>query len=233
MTLLSEDNMGRVDDSLTDVRQRQPNPVVNSLGNYRRSVIANAMFVYDNSGTWEYYAFTPGGGASIKCLLFMNGSVILMDPRTIYPADAGVTYQIDLAEDMRLNANVENGTQVITTTQSELEEGEQVYGTTPTAGVPVFGQYTIMQLIERTEGLAGATPEVELRSAISNSGVLSGELNYFGTLDEVAQDRRQVIMREADYTQAMRDAGDRLIVTQGGTELSWQIVGLFAEYIPA
>lgn len=225
--------MGRVDDSLIDVRGRQPIPLMTNAGNYRRSAWGKATFMFDNAGEIEPYEFTPGPLNTTKCLLFMNGVPTQMNPMTSYPAIQTQRDEEQHGETMLLNANVENATGLITTTQSELPVGQQAEGHTATAGVPIKGYYALMIIKEHLETKTG--PCTAVMSALSQSGIISGPINYAGIIDGGARLVQPILLRQQDYTQAMRDAGDKIIQVQGGVGavlVDFQIVGLFDENIP-
>lgn len=222
-----EVSMGRVDDSLKDFRGRQAIPLFTPQGNYRRSAFKRALCVRDDgAGKYEGYQFRQD--ATVWMLIFVNG-VPALSATSVYPAEQAVRADgLGGGEAIALNGNVEQAIGLITTTEEELWIGQQTTGLTATAQVPIKGYTASMSILARGENFAVGEPFVQV-DAISHSGVINAEISHNVAIGLTGYSWDPVILREQDYTQAMRTAGDIVSYTVGPVTFTWQIVGLFWE----
>lgn len=228
------------------VTARAPRAQVNRHGIWETSVTF-AKLAQLTADALVPSAFLQNAATAIPVLLFMQDSLALLQAVSFYsnavftdaPSGHTVTFpSLDFNEFMDQIGNVDAApiTSVITgVAPIAAQVGERVSGTTPTNAVPITGFAYAINLEDQSlvDNLAADLPALVSLLAISKSGVPHGPLStggplaYDGTGTAFA-DRTTVILRESDYTQAMRDNGNVYTDTNG---LIIDIVGLHA--IPA
>jgi len=195
-------------------------------------------------------AFNQTGVTPIPVVLFMHDAPCMLFAQSRYEggivitdAPTGETYtipQLHFGEQIQQVGDVD--AVPITTvlaaasiTPADAEQGERINGNTFTNAVPVTGfAYEIpladQSLVDALD--ADVQPSIALL-AVAQSGVMYGPnstgepVAYDGT-GVAHADATAVILRESDYTQAMRDAGN-VYTDAGGVVI--RIMGLHA--IPA
>lgn len=189
-------------------------------------------------------AFHQTGTTPIPLLLFMHDAPCILFAQSRYSgiqltdAPTGETYdlvQLHFGEQMQQVGNVDAApiTAVLAAasiTPIDAEQGERISGSTLTAGVGVTGYAYEIPLLDQSllddEG-EDVQPSVVVL-AVGQSGVVRGPnstgepLAYDGT-GVAHANATAVILRESDYTQAMRDAGNVYVDTNG---LVIRIMGL-------
>lgn len=194
--------------------------------------------------------FNQTGITPIPLFLFMHDAPCMLFAQSRYEggirftdAPTGETYdipQLHFGEQIQQVGNVD--AVPITTvlaaasiTPADAEQGERISGNTLTNAVGVTGYAYEIPLLDQSlldDAGEDVTPSVAV-CAIGQSGVVRGPnstgepLAYDGT-GVAHANATAVILRESDYTQAMRDAGNVYVDTNG---LVIRIMGLHS--IPA
>lgn len=215
---------------------RATTPIYNRTNRTYRTSAFYAELMELSGGELEFSQFTQN--TVVPVLLYLNDYPAVLRGESRYndvTHNGGIAFPagiIHINEDCAHAPRVDVApfTQVLTTTQTVVEAGGLVRGTTPTNGVETFG-YMAHINVRLTDFEAGAPenlslPRVLLQAhanaavvdcpAVSGGGVAVGP--SFPLLAPFA-----VLMRESSYTQAMRDAGDVFVDPNG---ITVHIVGL-------
>jgi len=216
------------DSSLKDYRGRLQPPLRNSRGNFYRSVI-QAGYYELVEGTPGYYAFTQN--YTVLSLLFVSDTPVLMHWQTWFEADAAPSFPATNYHEFGTlfgDPTYAGVSGWLTADDLGIHyPGRAMRGTLVGSGIKVAGFLTSNLITNRTEQLTGQTPLMKFE-AVCQSGVIAGGYNYDSDYPPAAVGRREIVLKASDYTAAMKAAGD--VFTVAGT--TYEIVGLFAQYIP-
>jgi len=234
------------DSSLKDFRGRLRGPVVTPQGNYHRSVIDAGLFV-KNGSAYEADPIPVGEGNLLVVLAFLQDSPVYqkgllrwpMETLTLNlnpgPGTVDVVYEADEQEYTApcIGNTGTGGVSLVVTPDADyagfVAPEREIKGTTPTGKVKVSGYLLGINASQREPRTEDPFGRVEI---IAQSPILSGNQLYFGTVDGQQTFINQIILRESDYTQAIQNNQDVIDVTIGPIRYLYEVVGIWAEYIP-
>jgi len=202
-------------------------------GNYYRSAF-EAFLAYPGGAGAPYVLPTWDVGEVIELLLFCNDTPIVCKMTQFFGQcdEPFVLNSCDFQEEVPLGGILSASTLMVADQlATDYEVEQQVTGLTATNGVRVEGYFATCTMPERGIEMTNVNVECTTKLlCISKGAVTDGPPHFVSDHTANPITYQPIILRESNYTQAIRNAGDIIQVTAA---LFYEVCGLYCLHVEA